>query len=179
MTTFVALSTSSKKERDDHAATTDERKTPCSQAPGNDRSTGASGTGRSNAGVNLPRPSGAARRSAVELASEPGPRQTSPRGSLTGNGLRRKHRLSCRARTESKRDPRVGPGICLGGQSRTHLRVGPYRRRQELCSFSTGAKSLPGWLSGVLHTRRGAVPGSEPGTRRWQSTATLETAESH
>ncbi len=31
-------------------------------------STGASGTGRSNAGVNLPRPSGAPRRSAVELA---------------------------------------------------------------------------------------------------------------
>jgi hypothetical protein len=48
---------------------------------------------------------------------------------------------------------------------------------QELCGFGTGAESLPGWLSGVLHEGRGAVPGSKLGTCRWQSTATVEEAE--
>src|SRR5229473_321788 len=114
---------------------------------------------------------------AVEQASEPGAHQASPCGSLTGNCLRREHRLSCRARTEPQRDSCVGPRVCLGGQPRTHLRAGSNRRRQELCGFGTGAESLPGWLSGLLHAGGGAVPGFEPGTCRWQSAATVEEAE--
>src|SRR5437667_2626180 len=87
--------------------------------------------------------------------------------------------LSCRARTEPERDPWVGPRVCLGGQPRTHLRAGSHRSGQKLCGFGTGAESLPGWLSGLLHEGRGAVPGSGHGAGRWQSAATIETAEPH
>src|SRR5207302_10758021 len=74
--------------------------------------------------------------------------------SLAGSCLRREYRLSCPARTEPERDPCVSPGVCLGSQSRTHLRAGSYRFGQELCGFGTGAESLPGWLSGLLHGGR-------------------------
>jgi len=40
-------------------------------------------------------------------------------------------------------------------------RAGSHRRGQKLCGFGTGAESLPGWLSGLLHAGGGAVPGSD------------------
>jgi hypothetical protein len=57
--------------------------------------------------------------------------------------------------------------------------LGPTGVGKSYGGFGTGAESLPGWLSGLLHEGGGAVSGSEPGAGRWQSTATAEAAEPH
>ena len=45
-------------------------------------------------------------------------------------------------------------------ESREHFRARTNRRGQELRRVRAGAESLPRWILGVLHARRGAVPRS-------------------
>ena len=112
---------------------------------------------------------GAAGRSTVELARESSSGAAAAHCQAARQRLRRRDRLSRRARPGQERDPRSGAGIGLGAQSRTHLRSRAHRRGQELRRLRLGAEGLPRWILGALHARRGAVPRSGHRARRRQS----------
>ena len=127
----------------------------------------------------LPGAPGAAGRSPMELAPEPGAGTTTARGQAARQRLRRRDRLSCGARTGQERDPRAGAGVGMGAQSRTHLRSRTDRRRQELRCLRTGAEGLPRWVLRALHARRGAVPRSGDRACRWQPAPAAGQAQPH